>query len=286
VSEHGFTIVEVLVAAVILILVAAAGTTLFAGGADSSVAAQRRSQMISIADAQIETIRSEVKTNGFAALAMTGAPSALNTTTIPNTAPAGIQIDPYGLATNLGSASSCGGSGWEYQISGNYDLTSGGTPTVPSTGASGVTSWQGCGAGYEPLQIIGAGFVLPQQTLTPSNDPAVTDTFVVDTFVTDTYIPCNPGGSVSCPTVTSSGTGSAIVQTVACPGPGSFPTTISSDTVCADARRVTVAVILDDHGKATIGQASPVYLSTVFTNPTPTNEPTNSLGLTLGLQLG
>lgn len=282
-SEHGFTIVEVLVAAVILILVAAAGTTLFVGGADSSVAAQRRSQMISIADAQIETIREEVKVKGFASLAMTGAPSALSTSTIPNTVPTGDEVDPYFFAKNLGTSAGCGTDGWEYQISANYDLASGGTPTVPSTGASGVTSWQSCTSGYEPMEILSGGFVTPQQTLTPANDSAVTDNYVVDTFVTDTYLPCNTS---TCPAVTSSGSGSSTVETVACPGSSSFPTTTSSSTVCADARRVTVAVALDDHGKAAIGQATPVYLSTVFTNPTPSNEPTTSIGLTLGLQLG
>jgi hypothetical protein len=29
-----------------------------------------------------------------------------------------------------------------------------------------------------------------------------------------------------------------------------------------------------------------VYVSTVFTNPTPSNEPTTSIGLTLGLNIG
>ncbi|HWC85687.1 MAG TPA: type II secretion system protein [Solirubrobacteraceae bacterium] len=286
--EHGFALIEVLVAAVILILVVSAGSALFIGGADSSVAAQRRSQLISIADAQIETVRSEVKTKGFAALAMTGIPSALSTSTIPNTAPTGsnVAIDPYSFAKNLGVSSGCGGSGWAFQISANYDITSGGTPTVPSTGASGVTSWANCGAGYEPLEIVGSGFISPQQTLTPQNDSAVTDTYVVDTFVTDTYVPCSAGGSLTCPTVTTTGTGTGTVQTVQCSGAASFPTTTSASTICADARRVTVAVILDDHGTYNIGQASPVYVSTVFTNPTPANEPTGSLGLNLGLQLG
>jgi prepilin-type N-terminal cleavage/methylation domain-containing protein len=288
VREQGFTLIEVLVAALILILVVSAGTALFVSGADSSVTSQRRSQLISIADAQIETVRQEVKTKGFAALAMTAAPSALSTSTIPNTAPAGstIETDPYYFANNLGTSSGCGGSGWEYQIAANYDVTNGGTPTVPSTGAPGVTSWANCGAGYEPLEILGSGFVSAQQTLTPANDSAVTDTYVVDTFVTDTYVPCSAGGSVTCPSLTSTGTGSSTVQTVQCTGASSFPTVSSGSTICADARRVTVAVVLDDHGRSSIGPASPVSESTIFTNPTPTNEPTTAFGLTLGLQLG
>jgi type II secretory pathway pseudopilin PulG len=281
-GEAGFTIIEVLVAALILVIVLAGGTTMFVGGADSSVASQRRSQMISIADGQIETIREEVKTKGFAALAMSGTPKALSSSTIPNAAPnSTIAIDPYAFASNLGG--SCGGSGWEYQISANYDLTAGGTPAVPSSGASGVTAWESCNAGYEPLEILGSGFVSPQQTFLASNG---TDTYVVDTFVTDTYVPCHTGGGVSCPSVMSTGTGTGTVETVQCSGVASFPMTTAASTICADARRVTVAVIMDDHGKQEIGQASPVYESTIFTNPTPSNSATTTLGLTLGLQLG
>lgn len=278
-QDQGFTLIEVIVAAAILILVVAAGTTLFVGGADSSVASQRRSQMISIADGRIETIRQEVKTKGFAALAMSGNPQALSSSTIPNTATSGTEIDPSYFAKNLGGSSGCGATGWEYQISGNYDATNGGTPSVPSTGASGVTSWQDCNVGYEPLEVLTGGFVTPQQTSTASSG---TDTYVIDTFVTDTYAPCTTVGGGACATVSTATT----PPTVQCSGATSFPITIAASSVCADARRVTVAVILDDHGNYAIGQSTPVYESAIFTNPTPSNQPASTLGLTLGLQLG
>jgi hypothetical protein len=137
-----------------------------------------------------------------------------------------------------------------------------------------VTNWSGCDTGYEPLVILNSslGFVPAQQTVSVGSDTAV-----VDTYVTDTYIGCNTVGSTACPTV-SSGT----VQS-GC----TFPTVASpSSTLCSDARRVTVAVVLNDHGRFNIGPSAPVYVSTVFANPTPTNEPSSPIGITLGAQLG
>jgi hypothetical protein len=49
---------------------------------------------------------------------------------------------------------------------------------------------------------------------------------------------------------------------------------------------VIVAVVLNNHGRYTLGQASPVYVSTVFVNPLPSNAPNRSVGITLGVQLG
>jgi hypothetical protein len=49
---------------------------------------------------------------------------------------------------------------------------------------------------------------------------------------------------------------------------------------------VIVAVVMNRHGRYNIGPSAPVYVSAVFTNPTPSNEPTNSLGINLGVQLG
>ena len=47
-----------------------------------------------------------------------------------------------------------------------------------------------------------------------------------------------------------------------------------------------VAVVLDDHGRNDIGPSGPVYVSSVFTNPTPSNEPTSSIGFTVGGRIG
>ena len=278
VRESGFTLVEVLVAILILAFVIAAASAMFVRGNDSSFAQERESQMISVADQQIQNIQEDVKTDGFAALALQSGPQSLPTSTIPNTSPfSTLKVDPDAFVVT--SQTGCGGSNEGYDIEANYDNTGdgiGGLPENPSnTGISGVTSWSACGSGVEPLVILNSsqGFVKAQQTVSVG-----TDTAVVDTFVTDTYVGCNTSGSATCPTV-SNGT----LSTSTC----SFPTTASpSTTLCSDARRVTVAVVLDDHGRLDVGPEGPVYVSTIFTNPTPTNEPTSSIGITLGLQLG
>jgi prepilin-type N-terminal cleavage/methylation domain-containing protein len=275
-DEQGFTLIEVLVSALMLALIIGAASSLFVTGNDSSIYAQRESQLISVADQQIEAIRSQVKTLGFAALAMQSAPAALPSW-VPNTSVSSTNpADPSSFAA---AVTGCGAGNEEFKIEANYNNTAegiGGQPPNPASPAtSGVTGWSGCDAGAEPLVILNSslGFVPAQQTVTVG-----TDTAVVDTYVTDTYVGCNTVGSTACPTV-SSGT----VQSATC----SFPTVVSpSSTVCSDARRVTVAVVLGDHGRATIGPFAPVYVSTVFTNPSPANEPTTSIGLTLGAQLG
>jgi len=278
-SEHGFTLIEVLVSILILAFVISAASALFIESNDSSLAVERQSQLISVADQQIEAIREEVKTYGFSALAMNAAPSSLPST-IPNTSPfATVKADPSSFAV---ARTGCGGSNEEYYIEANYDNTADGLSGQPedpaNTSVSDLTPWSGCDTGTEPLEIIPStslAFVTPQQTITVG-----TDTAVVDTFVTDTYVPCASGGTVTCPTLTS-----GTVQSSSC----TFPTTSSaSSTLCTDARRVIVAVVLDDHGEQVLGPSSPVYVSTIFTNPTPTNDaPANSsLGLTLGAQLG
>ena len=45
-----------------------------------------------------------------------------------------------------------------------------------------------------------------------------------------------------------------------------------------------VAVVPDS--PSTFGQASPVYVSSILTNPVPSNQPNSSVGLTLGLTIG
>jgi type II secretory pathway pseudopilin PulG len=276
VGEQGFTLIEVLISALMMALIIGAASALFVTGNDSSLSSQRQSQVISVADQQIEAIRELVKTDGFAELAMQSAPAALPGS-IPNTSLASTnKADPSSFAA---AKSGCGASNDEYDIAANYNNTSegvGGAPVNPGNATiSGVPGWSGCDAGNEPLVILNSslGFVKAQQTVTIGSDTAV-----VDTFVTDTYLGCNAVGSIACPTV-SNGT----VQTGTC----TFPTVASpASTLCSDARRVTVAVVLDDHGRSNIGPFAPVYVSTIFGNPTPANEPTSSIGITLGAQLG
>lgn len=274
-GEQGFTLIEVLVGLLMLVFIVTAGSTLYIAGNHGSLAAQRLSQLISVADQQIETIREEVKTQGFAELAMQATPSALPSAYAYTSYDSStLNADPNAFVV---AKTGCGASNEEFKIEANYDNTAESQPVDPQqTSANASLPWSSCDSGAEPLEIISSttlAFVKPQQTV-----PVGTDAAVVDTYVTDTYVGCNSGGFSSCPS-TSSGS-------IACSS-SNFPTAGSpSSTTCSDARRVTVAVVLNRHGRYDLGPSAPVYVSAIFTNPTPANEPTNTLGLTLGLQLG
>jgi type II secretory pathway pseudopilin PulG len=270
-GAEGFTLIEVVVAALMLAFITAAGTSLFINGSQTSVTAQRQSQAISVADQQIEAIRQKVKTQGFTLLAMSGTPAALasSNTSYSST----LQTDPNFFVSHL---STCGASGYGYAIEANYNNTAENYPLVPGTSTAGVLPWSGCtntsSQVAEPLEILSSGFVTPQQTVTVG-----TGTATVDTYVTDTYVGCNSGGYGGCPTTTG--------NVVGCTAASSWPTNTAS-TACGDARRVIVAVAVKNNGNNATGPNAPVYVSTTFTNPTPSNEPTSSLGLTLGLNIG
>jgi prepilin-type N-terminal cleavage/methylation domain-containing protein len=106
-----------------------------------------------------------------------------------------------------------------------------------------------CPLGVEPLIIQSGGIVTPSQTVAYG-----AGTVTVDTYVTQTNLGCN----------TALGTGS-----------------------CGnDSRRVILAVVPNPGGRFNNGPNAPLYLSTLFTNPTPSNAPNSSVGITLGAQLG
>lgn len=109
-------------------------------------------------------------------------------------------------------------------------------------------------AAGEPLEIdsVAPGQVLPKSTLVPAGSGTAT----VYRYVTQATVPCN-----------------SVVLGLAC----------APD----DARRVIVAVVLDNpSGSKSIGPNTPVYLSTVFSNPIPSNQPSSAVGLRLGLNIG
>jgi type II secretory pathway pseudopilin PulG len=276
-SEGGFTLIEVIIAAAVAVVVIGASALLFVAGSNGSLSSQRQSELIAVADQQIENIRQLVKTKGFDALAMSGQPaglpSSISNVAYSSTSP----VDPNSF---VATATGCGGSGGkELLIEANYDNTSEGVPVNPqSSTAPGVLPWSNCTSSStqvgEPLEILSGGFVTPQQNAVTVGS----DTATVDTYVTDTYVGCNSGGFSGCPS-TSGGV-------VGCNSSSTWPTSTTASTSCADARRVTVAVVMNDHGRNNIGPNTPVYVSTVFTSPTPSNEPTTSIGLTLGLNIG
>lgn len=250
-DEGGFTLIEVVIAALCLALILGAAATLFGTGNASSLASQRQAEAVDIADHYMENIRQALKTNtyGFSALAMNATPLAGTGGTAPGNAAA--HTDPNDFAV---SAAGCGASNRGYQIESNWDNTGEGT-------ASTVSSWSGCGTGVEPLVIDTLhGIVQPSQTVTiGSGSSAVTGT--VDSYVTDTNVGCastDPGGCNSS----------------------------NAGTPLGDARRVIVAVVIDSGGSHRIGPNTPIYISSIFTNPVPSNQSNTPLGITVGASLG
>jgi type II secretory pathway pseudopilin PulG len=276
-SQAGFTVIEALLAGVLGAIIIGAAAALFVNNNDHALSAQRQSELIAVADQQIENLRGQVKAKGFAALAMSGQPQALPSSIANTASSATSPVDPN---TFVATVTGCGGSGGqELMIQANFDDTTEGVPVNPqSTSKSGVLPWSNCTSTTsqvgEPLEILSGGFVTPQQ----NNVSVGSDTATVDTYVTDTYVGCNSGSLGGCPTTTGG--------IVGCNSSSSWPTSTSASTACADARRVVVAVVLNDHGRRNIGQNTPVYVSTIFTNPVPSNAPQNSIGLTLGGTIG
>lgn len=155
-------------------------------------------------------------------------------------------LDPNSFVTSCGSASA-------YEIEQNYDNTSEGLVSSLPTESPCTT------AGFEPLITGGSS------SLGPASVTVGSMTISLDYYVTATSVGCN----------TSLGTGSCT----------------------NDARRVIVAAVdsqaasncssaVTATNRCAIGADAPVYLSTIFTNPIPSNWPKSYIGITLGTQLG
>jgi type II secretory pathway pseudopilin PulG len=83
------------------------------------------------------------------------------------------------------------------------------------------------------------------------------------------------------------GSGTATVYTYVTQATVPCNTTVLGGCAADDARRVTVAVLLDNTtGSQSIGPNTPVYMSTIFSNPIPSNQPSSAIGLRLGLNIG
>jgi len=106
----------------------------------------------------------------------------------------------------------------------------------------------------EPLEIDALnGKITPKVTGVVAGSSSTTAT--VYTYVTKASVPCN--------------------------------TTVLGGCAADDVRRVVVAVALDNaSGGKSIGPNAPVYMSTVFSDPIPTNQPSSAAGLRLGLNIG
>jgi hypothetical protein len=248
------TLVEVIVAAALATLVIGASAMLFATADKSALGSQRGAQLLAVANQQIEKIREEVKTNasGFSGLSMSCDPSSSACVPVPSSGVNGTLSYNSHVYTDpnhwISGSQNCGSNSEGYLIESNWDSS--------AEGALGsVAAWTGCAAGAEPL-LVGGGIVVPYQTVTVGSGTAS-----VYEYVTDTYVGC-AGSSVNS---SLSACGSATNN---------------------DARRLIVAVVPNNGGSLNSGVNSPQYMSTVFSNPVPSNQVNTTLGLTLGLSLG
>ena len=86
-SEHGFTLVEVLVAMVLALIVVVAILGTLDKANSTSLAQQRDTQAVSIGEGEIERALTLVKQHGFSNLALSSAPAGVVTTEVNPTDP-------------------------------------------------------------------------------------------------------------------------------------------------------------------------------------------------------
>ena len=254
-DDAGFTLIEAVISTLCVVLILAAGAAFFGAGDTSTLASQRQAQAVNLADQYIEQIRLALKTSttGFAALAMNAAPSAGSSATLFSTA---THTDPNDFVS---SAPGCGSSNAGYMIESNWDNTGDGV-------APGISAWTGCPTGAEPLAIAsGTGIVTPKQgPITVGSSTAY-----IYSYVTDTNVGCTTTVLGAC-------------------------NTSNGGTPLGDAKRVIVAVVMNNGATNntgsgavyTHGQNTPVYVSTIFTNPVPSNQSNISVGLNVGATVG
>jgi prepilin-type N-terminal cleavage/methylation domain-containing protein len=286
-DQRGFTLVEVMVAALVLVIAFTALAAVFIGGQNESSSTVEEAQLINVADQQIEQVRAATANAGFGNLALTATPTAPSAPTS-----VGQTWSTPNSFVEGSSASGCGTTGFDFEIANNYDsVTTSGSGPYGATPTNFVP-WASCSQG-EPLEVVSSGLINVQNnntppTGTPTSCSSATiyspcqvlvgnTTLDVYTYVTDSYVGCATGtsSSAACPTINSTGS----VKTSSC----TFPSSVTSSTPCADARRVTVAVVpMLSH---TLARLTPVYVSTVFTNPTPSSSQQSAVGLTLGVEL-
>jgi prepilin-type N-terminal cleavage/methylation domain-containing protein len=300
--QQGFTLIEVLVAALVVVIGMTALAGILIGAQNQASADVQESQLINIADRQIEQIRAAVATEGFDSLGVSlpGGEAVssfmpLSTSTIRSTF-----LDPERFV-----------EGGCFEIASNYDSVN--TSSAPPYGSAppGFTPWSNCNTQAEPLQTFTSGGIV-QWTTSPipacATGAASNATFpcwlslgstcsaagtyavgavpacavTVYAFVTDTYVGCG----TTTGTTTTAGASTGICPTLSGGTVQASSCTTASTTVsspCADARRVTVAVVPNStHLSARV---TPIYLSTIFANPAPSTSQAGSIGLTAGATL-
>jgi hypothetical protein len=266
-TERGFMLIEVMIAAFLAATIVGALALLLAHANDATLGDQRMISAQSVAEQRIEQVR-EVASSayGFDAVALSSQPAEGSDAGVPTD-----PTDPNDFVEHAGTAQAA------YLIENNWNGTGEGT-------VDGGTSYA------EDLQVQSTG-------LDPS-DPACATTaaiapVVYADLVTGTFSCTQPAthpyatiftyitqASVGCNTATANG----------------FTSCTNGSGVPGDARRVIVAALLNTavpntsgpntYGSLTHGPEYPTYVSTVITNPVPSNQANQVNGLRIGVNLG
>ncbi len=233
--------IELIIAIFISITVIGALALMFVQSSDSSLSSQRQITRFSILEQQMDRIRGTVKQFGFAALALTSAPSA-------GTTPSADPTNPDDFISGSGCAETL-------TVKSNYNLTTESFPTGQTVADSPESLIvNGCTVGgtaisagqLAPVQYadLATGMTYSASASLPAGDPYAT----IHTYVTQT---------------TTAGCNTNLVG--GCSG---------------DVRRVILAVILNAQ-TTDLGANYPGYSSTVFANPVPSDQPNTASGLKL-----
>jgi prepilin-type N-terminal cleavage/methylation domain-containing protein len=316
-DQRGFTLIEVLVAALILVIAFTALAVVFTNGQNEASADVEESQLINLADQQIEQLRGLVESspNGFDSLALSGPPISQSTVTVQNDQ--NTFQDPTQFV--ITGTPDC------YEIDSNYDNLASTSSRPYGAPPAGFTAWSDCAADGEPLEVIPSSALITEQgtrnqscALGPGNEPSTLNSpcvasltvgnggqkalFDVYTFVTDTYVGCGSGATTSTTAVVTTSTTSAAYScapvsggsvtasqcaTASAVSSGTFGTTSTASSPCADARRVIVAVVPEPTTvHSALERLTPVYVSSIFTNPIPTgSDESGTVGISLGAGL-
>ncbi|MEA2355034.1 MAG: hypothetical protein QOD61_1163 [Solirubrobacteraceae bacterium] len=147
-------------------------------------------------------------------------------------------------------------------------------PTSPTDPNDFIKNW----SSSSPSYLIETNYnqTTPGQI---SSAPSTGEPLEIDTTTPGRITPKTTGVAV--------GSGTATVYTYVTQATVPCNTTVLGGCSADDVRRVIVAVLLDNTtGSQSIGPNTPVYMSTIFSNPIPSNQPSSAIGLRLGLNIG
>jgi hypothetical protein len=250
-------LVEALMGALLSVLIAGAVAMGLVEGNDSSLATQRQTQLVSVLEARIEWIHQllaqEYTTTGFAAIAMSSDPEKPKDASLPRD-----PADPndFILHWNQSFKTKEKGEGSRdtFLIEKNYNNTE-----------QGIIS--GSSANGEELDVDPASGKIPTENF-------------VDLATEKTYSTKEAAAASGHPYAVVNTYVTLDTQDVS-QVTGGCNTNAATGSTAEDARRVIVAARYHPAGEGVLADSTPQYVTTLLTNPTPSNQCQNAEGFTI-----